>query len=64
MKQMTTISLDVMSGDHGLDTTIPAAINYLNKHEDIFFLLVGDESLIEARIKKYQDVDLASRFIR
>jgi len=57
MKQMTTISLDVMSGDHGLDTTIPAAINYLNKHEDIFFLLVGDESLIEARIKKYQDVD-------
>jgi glycerol-3-phosphate acyltransferase PlsX len=59
MKGLTTISLDVMSGDHGLDTTIPAAINYLNKNNDVFFLLVGDEKKIETHIKKHIEVDFS-----
>jgi len=59
MKGLTTISLDVMSGDHGLDITIPAAVNYLNKNNDVFFLLVGDEKKIETHIKKYQEVDFS-----
>ena len=46
-----SISIDVMSGDRGIDVTVPAAIEVLKRHEDTSFILVGDASRIEERIK-------------
>ena len=41
-----TISIDVMSGDHGVDIAIPAALAVLDRYEDTALTLVGDESRI------------------
>ncbi|MFP5505341.1 MAG: phosphate acyltransferase PlsX [Gammaproteobacteria bacterium] len=45
-----TIALDAMSGDHGVDTVIPAALNTLKHRDDIRLVLVGDRALLEARL--------------
>ena len=48
-----TISIDAMSGDHGLNVTVPAAISVLKCYEDISFILVGDNQRIESELKTY-----------
>ncbi len=47
MSEKTTIALDVMGGDHGVDVVLPAAKRVLEKRRDIHLLLVGDQSMIE-----------------
>ena len=48
---MTKISIDAMGGDHGLGTTVPAAIEYLQRQPDDEIVLVGDEEEISSSIK-------------
>ena len=46
MHQKITIALDMMSGDHGASSSVPAAIDTLEKFKDIFLILVGDQNEI------------------
>ena len=46
MHQKITIALDMMSGDHGLSASVPGAMKSLEDHDDLFLILIGDESLI------------------
>ena len=50
----------MMSGDHGTSSSAPAAIDAINKFNDIFLLLIGDEgqinSLLSEKIKKLEGV--------
>ncbi len=45
-----TIALDAMSGDHGADTVVPAAINILKRRPDLQLILVGDQAYLEAQL--------------
>ena len=45
---MITLSIDVMSGDHGLKSTIPAALEVVKKNQDVHLILVGDSDAIQA----------------
>ncbi len=38
---MITIAVDCMGGDHGPSVTLPACRRFLDKHPDVFLLLVG-----------------------
>ena len=59
MHQKITIALDMMSGDHGVSSSVPAAIESIEKFDDIFLILVGDEDkinpLISDNIKVLED---------
>ena len=48
MHQKITIALDMMSGDHGASSSVPAAIDTLERFNDIFLILVGDQKKINA----------------
>ncbi len=51
-KQSTsTIAIDAMGGDIGLDVTIPAAINIAQEYPRLKIILVGDESSINAKLQ-------------
>ena len=41
---MIKLSIDAMGGDHGIDSTVPAAIDVLDSHANVKLVLVGDES--------------------
>ncbi|MDA7742206.1 phosphate acyltransferase PlsX [Francisellaceae bacterium] len=47
MSQLIKVSVDAMGGDHGLKTTIPAAVKALKKHKMLHITLVGDKPAIE-----------------
>ncbi|MGI9317249.1 MAG: phosphate acyltransferase PlsX [bacterium] len=47
---MINLSVDAMGGDHGLDATIPASINVVEKYSDVKVILVGDSQTIGARL--------------
>lgn len=51
MTESVTIALDVMGGDHGPDSVLPAAVNRLQADLSLRLILVGDESLIHERLK-------------
>ena len=59
MHQKITIALDMMSGDHGVSSSVPAAIESLEKFDDIFLILVGNQdeinSLMSDKIKNLED---------
>ena len=44
------LSVDVMSGDHGLKVTIPACIKYLKDNENVNLILVGDAKQIYSHL--------------
>lgn len=44
----STLAIDAMGGDIGLDTTLPAIGIAQKRHPDIHFILVGDQSSIES----------------
>ncbi len=50
MDAFIRISLDAMGGDHGLSVVVPAALEALNKHDDIILTLVGDEQQVLAQL--------------
>jgi glycerol-3-phosphate acyltransferase PlsX len=47
------ISIDCMGGDHGPSVTIPAAIAFLKREPDAELILVGQEDLVRAELKKH-----------
>ncbi|WP_198265601.1 phosphate acyltransferase PlsX [sulfur-oxidizing endosymbiont of Gigantopelta aegis] len=47
----STIAIDAMGGDVGLDVTVPAALNILKKFSQLKIILVGDESQIEQQLE-------------
>lgn len=49
----TTIALDAMGGDHGIDAVIPGAARVLKNKNDIHFLLYGDKHYIEKRLSDF-----------
>ena len=58
MNDRVSVAIDAMSGDHGLDVTVPAAISAITEYNDLHLLLVGDSSLIE---KKLSSLDIDTR---
>jgi len=50
MGSSLTISLDAMGGDHGLDSTVPAALAALSEHPDLRLILVGDEAAVNEKL--------------
>jgi phosphate acyltransferase len=49
MKSLT-IALDAMGGDFGMNIVLPAAELMLKKQTDLYFILVGDETLIKSQL--------------
>ena len=47
------ISIDCMGGDHGPAVTIPAALAFLKREPDAELILVGQEELVRAELKKH-----------
>lgn len=41
-----TVAIDCMGGDHGPRVTVPAALDFVRKHEDVRVVLVGLEQNI------------------
>lgn len=52
MSHRYRIALDAMSGDHGPEIIVPAALNSLREFDDIELILVGDESQLSPLIEK------------
>jgi glycerol-3-phosphate acyltransferase PlsX len=48
-----TIAVDAMGGDYGLNVVIPACARALHKNPNLHLLLVGDQELINTKIKKF-----------
>ena len=47
-----TISLDAMGGDVGVTVVTKAAVDYLEEHQDVSLILVGDQDSIHAELKR------------
>lgn len=47
---MIVLSVDMMSGDYGLSSTVPAVSKFLQQYPDVHLLLVGDESKIRQQM--------------
>lgn len=47
-----TVAVDCMGGDHGPHVTVPAALDYLRRVEDVNFILVGQRDAIDAELRK------------
>ena len=48
MQQKITIALDMMSGDHSVSSSVPAATESLQKFNDLYLILVGDQNEINS----------------
>ena len=49
---MVTIALDAMGGDHGPHIVVPAALDMLNKHNQLKLILVGDHEILTQELHK------------
>ncbi len=47
---MINLSVDAMGGDHGLEATVPASIEVVERNPDVKVILVGDPQGIRARL--------------
>ena len=47
-----TVSLDAMGGDFGVTVVAKAAVDYLEEHQNISLILVGDQDVIGAELNK------------
>lgn len=54
MKNTVTIALDVMGGDYGAPVVIPGAAQFARKHDNLHFLLFGDENTIMPELAKHK----------
>lgn len=54
---MTTIAVDAMGGDHGLDVTIPASLAVVDSHDHIKLKLVGLETQICEKLDQYGSIN-------
>ncbi len=48
-----TIAVDAMSGDYGLEATVPAAAKFLARHPDAQLIMVGQQEPLERAIVQY-----------
>ena len=48
-----TIALDCMGGDHGVKVTVPAAIDFLKREDDVSIILVGLHDPIERELRRH-----------
>ena len=53
-KNLKTIVIDAMGGDHGPKVTVQAAIN-ATKNKDVMIILVGDLEKINFELNKYSE---------
>jgi len=49
-----TIAVDAMGGDHGVSVVVPAALRMLKEHADVRLILVGDQVVLQNKLKTYQ----------
>lgn len=54
------LSIDAMGGDHGIQTTVPATLRFLQENSDVKAILVGDKTSIQDHFGKQIEV-FASR---
>jgi len=47
------IAIDAMGGDHGPEVTVPAAMDVLKTHPDVYLTLVGDKQTLETQLQSY-----------
>ncbi len=52
MGATVSVAIDAMSGDRGLEVTIPAALDTLKQFDDVRLILVGDENRIAAGLSQ------------
>ena len=52
-----TVAIDCMGGDHGAHVTVPAAADYLKRDPDTSVILVGDQELIHAELRRSGGAD-------
>ena len=52
-----SIAIDAMGGDEGPKVTIPASLDALTKYPYLHIILVGDQSMIELLLNKYDAID-------
>jgi len=52
MNTLYRVAIDAMSGDKGLEAVVPAAISFLQEHNDTTLILVGDETRLKAELKR------------
>jgi phosphate acyltransferase len=50
MASPIVLAIDAMSGDHGLSSTVPAALRVLKRHDACELVLVGDTARLEAAL--------------
>ncbi len=48
-----TLAIDAMGGDRGAVVTVPACCDFLEKHEDVKIILVGDPELLQATLNQF-----------
>lgn len=60
----TTLAVDVMSGDHGLATTIPAVFEAAASNPDIQFIMVGDTESIQTYNQQHHHTLLSNISIK
>lgn len=51
-----TVAIDCMGGDHGPHVTVPAALNFLRRHDEINVVLVGLPDAIDASLRALKTV--------
>ena len=56
-----TVAIDCMGGDHGPVVTVPAALDFVRKHEDVCAILVGIEKNIRAHLPQGGDARVSIR---
>ena len=47
-----TVAIDCMGGDHGPQVTVPAALDYLRRGANVNIILVGQQEVIAAELRK------------
>lgn len=50
-----TVAIDCMGGDHGPVVTVPAALDFVRKHDDVRVILVGFEEVIRPCLSGFKD---------
>lgn len=54
MEKLLYIAVDAMSGDRGWEAVVPAALNCLEKHSNLAFILVGDRAQLSSALTQYK----------
>jgi glycerol-3-phosphate acyltransferase PlsX len=56
-----TIAIDVMGGDHGYLTSLPAVVRFVKKYSSVNLILVGDQDIVTNYINQNLPKDLRNR---